>query len=71
MIFFAWKDQNVMLFISIVFNNTKNVIESRRRPAITSINIRTSRVVFEEETVKELIILEFIDTYNYFINDVD
>ena len=71
MISFAWKDQNVVLFMSTVSNGTKNVIRPRRRSAITSINARTSRAVFGEETVKELVISEFIDTYNHFMNGVD
>ena len=57
--------------MSTVSDGTKNVIRPRRRLAITATNARTSRAVFGEETVKELAIPEFIDTYNHFMNGVD
>ena len=43
----------------------------RRRPAKTVTNARTPKAIFEEITTKELDIPEFIDMYNYYINEVD
>ena len=68
---FAWKDQNVVLFISTVSNSRRTVKRLRRRPAKTAINAYTSRAIFGEMTIKELNIPEFIDIYNHFMNGVD
>ena len=43
----------------------------RRRLIKIAINARTSRALFREDHVKQLDIPEFIDLYNYFINNVD
>lgn len=68
---FAWKDQNVVLFMTTVSNGKEVVIRSRRRPPKTATNAATSHVVFGDKTIKELAIPEFIDTYNHFMNGVD
>ena len=68
---FAWKDQNVVLFMSTVSNGQKTVKRLRRRPAKTATNARTSRAVFGEMTTKELDIPEFINMYNHYMNGVD
>ena len=84
---FAWKDQQVVLFMSTVHNGRKKVeklrslpkhllmfvqVEKlRRRPAKTSTNARTSRAPFGDLAVKKLPIPDFIDLYNHFMNGVD
>ena len=68
---FAWKDQQVVLFMSNVSSGRKTVIRQRKRPALTSTNARTSRAVFGDEAVKELAIPDFIDLYNHYMNGVD
>ena len=68
---FAWKDQNVVLFMSTVSNGRKTVKRLRRRLAKTAINARTSRAMFGEMTTKELDIPEFINMYNHYMNGVD
>ena len=68
---FAWKDQNVVLFMSTVSNNRKTVKRLRRRPAKTATNARISRAMFREMTIKELDIPEFINIYNHYMNGVD
>ena len=68
---FAWKDQNVVLFMSTISNGRETVQRLRRRPAKTATNTRTSRAVFGEMTTKELDIPEFIDMYNHYMNGVD
>ena len=68
---FAWKDQQVVLFMSTVSNGRRTVKRNRKRPSKTSTNARTSRAVFGNEPVKELAIPEFIDLYNHFMNGVD
>ena len=68
---FAWKDQNVVLFMSTVTTGRKKVIRCRKRPAKTATNSRTSRAVFGDDIVKELEIPEFIDMYNRYMNSID
>ena len=68
----AWKDQNVVLFMTTVSTGRETVKRLRRRPAKTATNARTSRAVFgEDEARKELLIPEFIDQYNHYMNGVD
>lgn len=68
----AWKDQNVVLFMTTVSNGQKKVKRLRRRPAKTATNARTSRAVFgHDKARKELLIPEFIDQYNHYMNGVD
>ena len=67
----AWKDQNVVLFMSIVSNGRDTKERLRRRPTKTATNARTSRAPFGEMHIKMLEIPEFIDTYNHFMNGVD
>ena len=68
---FAWKDQNVVLFMSTVSNSRDKVKRLRRRPAKSATNARTSRAVFGDMTTKELDIPAFIDMYNHYMNGVD
>ena len=68
---FAWKDQNVVLFISIVSNDRKIVKRLRRRSAKIVTNARTFRAMFREITIKELNISKFINMYNYYINEIN
>ena len=68
----AWKDQNVVLFMTTVSNGQKKINRLRRRPAKTATNARTSRAMFgHDESRKELPIPEFIDQYNHYMNGVD
>ena len=67
----AWKDQNVVLFMTTVDRACDTIQRMRRRPAKTSTNARTSRAEFGEETIKLLDIPLFIDKYNHFMNGVD
>ena len=48
----AWKDQNVVLFMTTVSNGRKTVKRLRRRPAKIAINAYTSRAIFSEEARK-------------------
>ena len=68
---YAWKDQNVVLFMSTVSDSRDTVTRLRRRPAKTATNVRTSRIIFGEESVKALDIPTFIDMYNHYMNGVD
>ena len=60
-----------MLFINTISDNRKTVKRLRRRSVKIAINIYTSKAVFREITIKELNIPEFINIYNYYINEVD
>ena len=68
---FAWKDQQVVLFMSTVHDGQQKVERLRRRLALIFINARTSRAPFGNLAVKELLIPDFIDFYNHFMNGVD
>lgn len=68
---FAWKDQNVVLFMTTVHTGLETVKRFRRRPPKSATNARTSRQPFGESTVKKLLIPQFIDHYNHFMNGVD
>ena len=57
--------------MTIVDDGSATILRERRRPAATSTNTKTSRVIFGDEAVKELNIPIFIDSYNHFINNVD
>ena len=67
----AWKDQNVVLFMTTVATGKESVLVERRRPAATAPNARTSRTIFGDEVTKDLWIPQFIDAYNHFMNGVD
>ena len=57
--------------MSTVSNNRDIVTRLRRRLIKIAINARTSRALFLEKNVKELNIPEFINLYNYFMNNID
>ena len=68
----AWKDQNIVLFMTTISNSRKKINRLYRYPAKTAINARTSRAIFSpDEARKELPIPEFIDQYNHYMNGVD
>ena len=68
----AWKDQNVVLFMTTVHDGKDSVIRSRRRPPKTASNSASSRRAFgQNEAVKDLPVPEFIDAYNHYMNGVD
>ena len=67
----AWKDQNVVLFMSTVGMPAEKIKRLRRRPARTATNARTSRAMFGDEPTKRLKIPVFIDNYNHFMNGVN
>ena len=68
---FAWKDQQVMLFMSTVHDDQQQIEKLRRRFALISTNVRTFRASFDNLTIKKFSISDFIDLYNHFMNDVD
>ena len=60
-----------MLFMITVFNDREIVFKYRKKSVKTITNARTFYVIFDEQYVKKLIISEFIDVYNHYMNDVD
>jgi hypothetical protein len=70
----AWQDNNIVLALSNIHtvNKAEDFCEKQRRsPVKTLTNRRIIRKVFKEEPIKELLILCFIDDYNYYIRGVD
>ena len=68
---FAWKDQQIVLFMSTVHIDQQHVEKLRRRSVKIFINARTFRAPFDDLAIKKLFISDFIDLYNHFMNDVD
>jgi hypothetical protein len=52
----GWKDQVFVLIISSVISGNKKVLRLRKRPKKTSSKAKTSRVLFGNNTTKELLI---------------
>jgi hypothetical protein len=57
--------------ISSVISGNKKVLRLRKRPKETSSKAKTSRVLFGNNIVKELLIPAIADGYNYHIGAVD
>ena len=70
-IVFAWKDSNVVIFMSTVHDGQSKISRKRRRPAATSTSAKTARARFGDCSVKVLNIPTFIDLYNHYMNGVD
>ena len=68
---FAWKDQNVVLFMTTVHDGKEFVERDRRRPAKTATKAKTSRAVLGDDAMKRLKIPRFVDMYNHFMGGVD
>ena len=68
---FAWKDQQVVLFMTSVDTGRVLVDRNRRRSAKTATNAKTSWAVFGDQPVKKLPIPRPIDLYNHYMNGVD
>ena len=60
-----------MLFIIIVDNNQRMIKRLRRYLIKIIINTHIFKTVFEKQVRKKLIILKFINIYNYFINKIN
>ena len=61
----------MILFINIVHTRKITIERLRRRFTKIFINIRISRALFDDLTIKKLFIFNFIDFYNYFINNIN
>lgn len=67
----AWKDSNIVLFMSTVHDGRSYVSSMRKRPANTSTGARMTRLVFCDDPVKELDIPDLTDDYNCYMGGVD
>ena len=68
----AWKDANVVLFMTTVHNGLETLVNrERRRPAATSTGARQTVKIFGSSARKILPIPLFIDQYNHYMNGVD
>jgi hypothetical protein len=67
----GWKDQAFVLIISFVLLGDERVVRLRKRPKETSSKVKTVRVLFGKEAIKELSIPAITDRYNYDIGAVD
>ena len=60
-----------MLFINTIHIDRKIVETLQQKFIKIFINVRISRVSFDNLTIKKLFIFDFIDFYNHFMNNVD
>ncbi|KAF6813516.1 AC transposable element-derived protein 4 [Colletotrichum sojae] len=68
---FTWKDNALVLFLTTVFQDGREVIRNRRRPAGDSAAKRAVRQVFGPDVRKDLPVPEPINEYNHKMNGVD
>jgi hypothetical protein len=69
--FMAWKDNALVLFMSIVDNGSQVIEKLRKRPLETSSFAKTSRVPFNGQSRALLDIPVFDDLYNHGMGYVD
>jgi len=67
----AWKDADIVLFMTTVYNGKDFITRMRRRPTSTSTGARQTRKIFGDSYIKALPIPTFIDMYNHYMHGVD
>ena len=68
---FAWKNQQVVFFMTLIDTKRQYVQRKRKRFTKTITNAKISKVVFDNESIKTLFISKFIDFYNHYMNEVN
>ena len=68
---FAWKNQQMIFFMTSIDTKRQYVEKKRRKFAKTTINAKISKVVFDNESIKTLSISKSIDLYNYYMNEMN
>lgn len=74
MLCISWQDNNFVLGLSTIHTVHKAssfVKLARNRPSKTSTNACVTRTVFGDLPFTILVILKFINDYNYYMNSVD
>jgi hypothetical protein len=72
MIQVGWKDNTLVLGISIILDTKDSVNRNRKKPSVISMLAKTTRVPFgQDEYIKSISIPLFFDLYNYNINTID
>ena len=68
----AWRDNEIVLFLSSVYTADETITVVRRRPRnANSVHKRVARAVFGNAYEKELPVPIAIDDYNHFMGAVD
>ena len=68
---FAWRDNNVVLFVTTVGNLSDSITRDRRRPAASRTGASQTRKLFGNNIRLPLDIPKLIDDYNHFMGGVD
>ena len=68
---FAWKNQQMIFFITSIDIDQEFVNKMRKKSVKTATNVKTSRVIFDDVATKVLSIFKFIDLYNHYMNEVN
>jgi hypothetical protein len=69
--YIGWKDQVFVLIMSSFISGNERVIWLRKRPKETSSKVKTVRVSFGNQVIKELSIPAIADGYNYYMGAID
>jgi hypothetical protein len=68
----GWKDNTLVLSMSIILDTKDSINRDRKRPSVISMSTKTTRAPFErDEYIKSMSIPLFFDLYNYNINTID
>jgi hypothetical protein len=68
----GWKDNTLVLSISIILDIKDSVNRNRKKLSVIFILAKTTRVFFgQDEYIKSISIPLFFDLYNYNINIID
>jgi hypothetical protein len=72
MIQVGWKDNTLVLSISIILDIKDSVNKNHKKPFVIFMLAKTTRVFFgRDKYIKSMSILLFFDLYNYNINIID
>jgi hypothetical protein len=68
----GWKDNALVLGMSIILDTKDSVNKDRKKPSVISMSAKTTRVPFgRDEYIKSMSIPLFFELYNYNINTID
>ena len=68
---FVWKNQQMILFMTSIDTKRQYVQRKRKNFTKTITNTKTSKIVFDNESIKTLFISKFIDLYNHYMNEMN
>ena len=61
----------MIFFMNTIFNDFEIIELYRRKSIKTFTKAKTSRIVFDDKSIKKLFISNLIDLYNHFMNEMN